>query len=156
MSNKSTRVAVLSRLQVWFWSSAAGLFVGGFAIFLQWLIYEDWLHEAGPLEIAGSVLAGMLMFFLVYRTLHAARKRKQEMIQRLEGIRWMNDRIRNSLQAIECVTFAAAPQATDDVRNAVDVIEGILDDFLVTRHPQTMAGEGQPQGAGAMSNPQFR
>ena len=78
------------------------------------------------------------------------------MIQRLEAIRWMNDRIRNSLQTIECITYAAAPQATDDVRNAVDVIEGILNDFLVDRHPHSAARERQSQSARATSHPQFR
>lgn len=156
MSYDSTRVAVLSRTQIWLQSFAAGLFAAGFAIFLQWLIYDDWLHEAGPVEIAGSVLAGILMFLLVLRTLHWARQRKKEMIQRLEAIRWMNDRIRNSLQTIECVTYAAAPHATDDVRNAVDVIEGILNDFLADRHPHSAARERQSQGAQATSHPQFR
>ncbi len=156
MSNTSPRVSALSRTQIWLWSLAAAIIAAGFAIFLQWLIYDDWLHEAGPIEIAGSVLAGLLMFLLVFRTLHGARQRKREMIQRLEAIRWMNDRIRNSLQTIECVTFAAAPHSTDDVRNAVDVIEGILNDFLVDRHPHSEARGRQSQGAVAASDAQLR
>lgn len=156
MSDKSTRVAMLSRMQIWLASWAAGLFAAGFAIFVQWLIYDDWLHEAGPLEIAGSVLAGLLMFLLVFRTLHASRQRKKEMIERLEEIRWMNDRIRNSLQTIECITYAAAPQATDDVRNAVDVIEGILNGFLVDRQPQGATRDRHAQGPSAMSDAQLR
>ena len=78
------------------------------------------------------------------------------MIQRLEAIRWMNDRIRNPLQTIECVTYAAAPHATDDVRIAVDVIEGILNDSIVNRHPHIAARERQSQRAHANSHPQFR
>lgn len=156
MSDKSTPVAMLSRTQIWLMSLAAGLLAAGFAIFLQWLIYDDWLHEAGPVEIAGSVLAGLLMILLVFRTLHASRQRKKEMIERLEEIRWMNDRIRNSLQTIECITYAAAPQATDDVRNAVDVIEGILNNFLVDRQPQSATRDRHAQGAGAMQDAQFR
>ncbi len=155
MSNNSTRVAVLSRTQIWLQSFVAGLLAAGLAIFLQWLIYDDWLHEAGPVEIAGSVLAGILMFLLVLRTLHAARQRKKEMVQRLEAIRWMNDRIRNSLQTIECITYAAAPHVTDDVRNAVDAIEGILSDFLVDRHPYSGVREPQSHSAHATSQ-QFR
>ena len=42
----------------------------------------------------------------------------------------MNDRIRNSLQAIECVTYAADPQATESVRAAVDTIESVLQEVL--------------------------
>ena len=62
MSNDSTRVAVLSRTLIWLQSIGASLFAAGFAIFVQWLIDDDWLHKAGPVEIAGSVLAGILMF----------------------------------------------------------------------------------------------
>jgi hypothetical protein len=155
MSNPSARVSALSRTHIWLWSIAGGLFATALAIFLQWLIYDDWLHEAGPVEVAGSALAGVLMFLLVFRTLHGARQKKREMIQRLEAIRWMNDRIRNSLQTIECVTFAAAPHATDDVRNAVDVIEGILNDFLVDRHPGGEVRDLHSHEAQATSNPQF-
>jgi hypothetical protein len=107
-------------------------------------------------EIAGSVLAGLLMILLVFRTLHSSRQRNKEMIERLEEIRWMNDRIRNSLQTIECITYAAAPQATEDVRNAVDVIEGILNGFLVDRQPQGATRDRQAQSAGAMQDAQFR
>lgn len=154
MSYKNARVALLSYAQIWIRSGLAGLAALGFAVSLQWLIYDDWLHEAGPVEIAGCVLTGVLMFLLVFRTLRATLERNKEMIRRLEAIRWMNDRIRNSLQTIECVTYAAAPQATDDVRDAVDVIEGILNDF-VERHPQ-QAGAEALGDAQARSDPQFR
>lgn len=47
----------------------------------------------------------------------------------------MNDRIRNSLQAIECLTYAANPEATEPVRSAVNVIEGVLEEVLAEHHP---------------------
>ena len=43
----------------------------------------------------------------------------------------MNDRIRNSLQAIECVVYATNRHVTDPVRDAVDAIESVLHDVLV-------------------------
>jgi hypothetical protein len=108
----------------------------GFAICLQWCIYFKWMHDPGPLEITGSVIAGALMFVLVFRTLDSSRQRKIEIIHRLKTIRWMNDRIRNSLQEIECLTYAAAPHAAEDVRNSVDTIETVLADFLSHRNSQ--------------------
>ena len=83
----------------------------------------------------GSVLAGILMFVSAYRGQSAIRDRKVELLRRFETIARMNDRIRNALQAIECATYATNPQATDAVRNAVDVIEGVLEEVLVDVHP---------------------
>lgn len=107
-----TEFAVPSGGAILFRSLIAGIIVLALALSIQWLIYFDWMHEPGPLEVAGSVLAGVLMFVLVFRSQYSVRHRKIELIARLEAIRWMNDRIRNSLQTIECVTYAAAPNAT--------------------------------------------
>ncbi len=57
------------------------------------------------------------------------------MLRRFERIAEMNDRIRNALQVIECVTYASNPQATAPVRDAVDVIEGVLHEVLIETHP---------------------
>jgi hypothetical protein len=126
----------------------AGIGMLGFTTSMQWFIYFRWMHEPGTLEIAGSVMAGALMFALVFRSLHGTRQRQMELIGRLRTIRWMNDRIRNSLQTIECVTYAAAPHATDEVRLAVDSIESILGDYLADGHaPQrTEHAEETPHG----------
>jgi len=126
----ASRVVTWSVVSIWTWSLLAGLSALGLALSAQWLIYDDLLHVRGPLEIAGCVLTGFLMFLLVLRSRQAARRRELEIVERLTSIRWMNDRIRNSLQAIECVTYAVAPHATDDVRCAVDAIEKVLSDFL--------------------------
>lgn len=114
--------------------------VFGAAIFMQWLIYDDWLHDQGPLRIVGSLLAGGLTFAAAVRWQFAIRWRKVEMLRRFESIKWMNDRIRNSLQAIECVTYAADPQATESVRSAVDAIEEVLNEVLTESHPAPAAG----------------
>ncbi|HWC20091.1 MAG TPA: hypothetical protein VG498_23960 [Terriglobales bacterium] len=42
----------------------------------------------------------------------------------------MNDRIRNALQAIECITYAADPSAAKSLREAVEVIDGVLREFV--------------------------
>lgn len=111
----------------------AGVFLA--AILIQWLIYVDWMHRHGPLRVVGSVVAGMLAAYLVSRLLLLRRRRKLEMIRRFETIARMNDRIRNSLQAIECVSYAADPAATRPVRDAVNAIEAVLEEVLVEWHP---------------------
>ncbi len=105
------------------------------AILLQWLIYNDWLHSTAPLRFSGSVLAGALTFAFVVRWESAARERRIEMLRRFEKIAEMNDRIRNALQVIECVTYASNPEATAPVRDAVDIIEGVLHEVLIETHP---------------------
>jgi hypothetical protein len=129
-------IPLLSKRTIVFRALLAGVGVLALAISLQWYIYFNWMHEPGTVEIAGSLIAGALMFVLVFRTLNSARQRKIEIIERLKAIGWMVDRIRNSLQAIECLTYAAAPSAADDVRDSVDVIEVILGDLLSERNPE--------------------
>jgi hypothetical protein len=123
-------LSVSSDASVWFYSISAGVFIFGASILLQWAIYDDWLHEPGPLRMTGSLLAAVCLGALVLRSQWNKREKNRAMLERLETIRWMNDRIRNSLQAIECVTYSGAPEATVQVKNAVDVVECILDDFL--------------------------
>jgi hypothetical protein len=121
-----------SDTSIWFISIVSGAMALGGAISIQWLVYDDWLHDAGPLRLAGSVLAGLFLGALVFRSRRHAREKRRRMVEHLHAIRWTNDRIRNSLQAIECVTFAAAPQIAEDVKNSVDSIEHILNDLLVS------------------------
>jgi hypothetical protein len=70
------------------------------------------------------------------------------MLERLETIRWMNDRIRNSLQAIECLTYSGSgdPEATEHVKKAVDAIENILEDFLAGHDSQNALRTNSSQG----------
>jgi hypothetical protein len=124
------RRQIVSEITIWLVSLLSGLSVFAFAILAQWLIYDDWLHDRGPLRIVGSFLAGALMFASVLRWQYIVRHRKLEMLRRFETIQWMTDRIRNALQAIECITYAASPDATESVRSAVEVIEGVLHEVL--------------------------
>jgi len=126
---------IVSDFTIWLVSILAGIFVFAVAIFIQWLIYNDWLHDHGPVRVVGSSLAGALTFIGTWRWQMIVRRRKLEMLHRLETIKWMTDRIRNSLQAIECITYAASPEATEPVRDAVDVIERVLNDVLAENHP---------------------
>jgi uncharacterized membrane protein len=126
---------IASEITIWLLSALCAVVVFGVAIFIQWLIYNDWLHDKGPVRIVGSLLAGGLTFAVAVRWQFAIRWRKVEILRRFEYIKWMTDRIRNSLQAIECITYAADPGLTESVRNAVDAIEEVLYGVLADSHP---------------------
>jgi Flp pilus assembly protein TadB len=129
---------IASDFKIWLISFLAGFCVLALAILFQWLIYDDWLHDSGPLRVVGSFIAGIIMFASAWRWQLIHRRRKLEMLQRFETIKWMTDRIRNSLQAIECITFAASPEATEPVREAVNAIEAVLHEVLAEHHPATL------------------
>lgn len=131
-----------STLAICLVSLASALSVLGFAIFLQWLIYDDWMHVHAPMRWVGSLLAAGLGFFAVLRWQLGLRRRRLEMLRRFETIRWMNDRIRNSLQKIELLAYANSP-ATEAVSEAVDVIEDVLHEVLTEAYPD--AGQDRPQ-----------
>jgi hypothetical protein len=120
----------------------SGLGFFSIAILLQWLIYDDWLHDNGPLRLVGSVLTMVLTAVFVFRLQEAKRREKIAVLKQLETIKWMNDRIRNSLQAIECVVFANHQHVTNPVRDAVDAIEGVLEEMLSETHLNLSPGEG--------------
>ena len=115
-------------------SIVSGLIVFSVAVLLQWFIYDDWMQRNGPLRLVGSALASGWTFAFVYHWQFGLRERKLEMLRRFERIKWMNDRIRNSLQAIELVVYATNPHVTDPVKNAVDTIENVLQEVLVETH----------------------
>lgn len=132
---------------IWLIAFLSGLAVFAIAIFLQWLIYDDWMHRNGSLRFVGSVLAFVLTSVFVFRWRSSVRQRKLEILRRFERIRWMNDRIRNSLQAIECLIYSSNPHATDPARSAVDAIEAVLQEvFVESRHglPITLAPTPDP------------
>ena len=114
-----------------FSSIVSGLAIFLLAVVLQWFIYDDWMHGNGPLRVVGSALASLLTFVFAYHWQLGQREKKIENLRRFERIRWMNDRIRNSLQAIECVVYATNRHVTDPVRDAVDTIESVLHEVLV-------------------------
>jgi hypothetical protein len=121
---------IASKPTIWLISLIAGGAVSAITLLLQWLVYDDWMHWGGRLRIVGSTLAGVLTIVLSSHWQSARRKQRIEMLQRFETIAWMNDRIRNALQTIQCVDYAANSQATDSVRNAVGIIDGVLSEVL--------------------------
>jgi hypothetical protein len=62
-------------------------------------------------------------------------RRKSEMLRRFETIARMNDSIRNALQAIQFVDYAANSGATESVQNAVRTIDSVLKEVLSEAHP---------------------
>ena len=116
-------------------SLLAGCMVFAATLLLQWLVYDDWMHWKGPLRIVGSTLAGVLTFVLSSQWQFVRRRQKIEILRRFEIIAWMNDRIRNALQVIQCVDYAANSRATDSVRNSVEVIDSVLREVLSETHP---------------------
>ena len=121
-------------LAIWLVSLASGGCVLGIAIFLQWLIYNDWMHDHAPLRWVGSLIAAGADHFVVMRWQFALHRRRTDMLRRFETIRWMNDRIRNALQTIELLAFANS-HATEAVSAAVDAIEDVLCEVLAETHP---------------------
>ena len=108
------------------------------SLLVQWLVYDDWLHQTGPLRVVGTCIAALVTFVFALRWQIAVRERQLEMVRRLEMILRMNDRIRNALQAIECLTYVAQPEATDSVRQSVNVIDSVLREVLAE------SGQSQP------------
>jgi len=109
--------------------------VGAIVLLSQWLVYDDWLHRNGPLRIIGTVVSALLTFLFVHHWQSLERERQIDTVERFEKIAFMNDRIRNSLQAIECVTFVAQPQATEAVQDAVNAIDRVLGEVLAEMGP---------------------
>jgi hypothetical protein len=132
---QSTR-PIWSRAKIVLVSAGAAVAVLTASLLTQWLIYDDWLHRTGPLRIVGTCIATAVTFVFALRWQLAIRERQLEMVRRMEMILQMNDRIRNALQAIECLTYVAQAEATDSVRQAVDVIDSVLREVL--------ADSGQP------------
>ncbi|HEY7405021.1 MAG TPA: hypothetical protein VIB39_15960 [Candidatus Angelobacter sp.] len=121
---------ITSRVRIVFISLFASFLVLGVALIIQWLVYDDWLRQTGPLRIAGTTIAALITFGFVLRWQYAVREQQREMIRRFELISHMNDRIRNALQAIECMTYVAHPEATEAVKREVNAIDSVLRDVL--------------------------
>jgi hypothetical protein len=121
---------IWSRATIVLVSAGAAVAVLTASLLMQWLIYDDWLHRTGPLRIVGTCIATVVTFVFALRWQLAIRERQLEMVRRMEMILRMNDRIRNALQAIECLTYVAQPEATESVRQSVDVIDSVLREVL--------------------------
>jgi hypothetical protein len=121
---------IASRAKIILRSTVVAFSVLAGSLLVQWLIYDDWLHRTGPLRIVGTCIATLVTFVFAMRWQTAIRERQLEMVRRMEMILRMNDRIRNALQAIECLTYVAQPEATESVRQSVNVIDSVLREVL--------------------------
>jgi predicted type IV restriction endonuclease len=97
---------------------------------LQWIVYDDWLHETGPLRVIGSILASVVTFAFVLNWFRTERQRQIEAQRRFRIIAEMNDRIRNKVQLIACVRYAFDEKLTDDIRHAVEAIDAALNGVI--------------------------
>jgi hypothetical protein len=124
------RVTPISRLRIFLISLVGSFLVLVVSLVIQWLVYDDWLHRTGSLRIVGTSIAAILTLLFMLRWQYSIREQQREMIRRFELISHMNDRIRNALQAIECVTYISYPEATETVRREVNGIDEVLRDVL--------------------------
>jgi len=125
-------------------SLISALTVFSVAVLLQWFIYDNWMHRNGQLRLVGSALASAWTFAFVYHRQLGLREKKIEMLRRFERIKWMNDRIRNSLQAIELVMYASNPNLTNSVKEVVDTIESVLHEVFVETNADSRTTVNRP------------
>jgi hypothetical protein len=145
---------VASKGKIVLFSVLAAIPVLAASLLVQWLVYDDWLHRTGPLRIVGTCIAALVTFIFALRWQSAVRERQLEMVRRLEMILSMNDRIRNALQAIECLTYVAQPEATESVRQSVNVIDSVLREVLAeSGHAQETV---QPKAAVPLVDPHIQ
>lgn len=122
--------SIPSRMRIFLISLFASFLVLVVSLVIQWLVYDDWLRHTGPLRIVGTAIAAVITLAFMLRWQYSIREQQRNMIRRFELISHMNDRIRNALQAIECVTYVAQPEATAVVRQEVNAIDKVLRDVL--------------------------
>ena len=121
---------ISSRTRIFTISLLASFFVLVVSLMIQWLVYDDWLRETGPLRIVGTGIAAVLTLVFMLRWQYRVREQHREMVRRFELISHMNDRIRNALQAIECVAYVSHPDETGTVRQEVEAIDKVLREVL--------------------------
>lgn len=125
-----TKSPIQSRLRIFSISLVASFLVLGVSLVIQWLVYDDWLRRTGPLRVVGTSIAAIVTLLFMLRWQFSIREQQRAMIRRFELISHMNDRIRNALQAIACVTYVSQPEATETVRKEVNAIDGVLREVL--------------------------
>jgi len=119
-SNSKRRLRPYLRIIIFAFVTSLFVFIA--ALVLQWIVYDDWLHQRG-LRILGTSIAAIIAFFFVLRWQLEEVAKQQAMLRRFARIHEMNDKIRNALQIIECTTYVSQPDATAHIHEAVNAID---------------------------------
>lgn len=133
--NRRTNQASLKGWKLILYAFLASSFVLFVSLAIQWFVYDDWLRRTGPFHLVGTTIAALVTFIFALRWQNAVNERERELVRHFEMILQMNDRIRNALQAIECVTYLCDPKATDSVRQSVNNIDAVLREVLADTNP---------------------
>ena len=120
----------MSKLHTVAYAVAASSSVLVVSVVLQWVIYDDWLHETGPLRLIGSTLAALVTFIFLLRWFQMARQRTLDAQRRFATIAQANDKIRNKLQALVGLKYLSNDGVADSMREAVDAIDAALDGIV--------------------------
>ncbi len=127
---------VVLTIRILGYSLLISLVVFTVALALQWVIYDDWLHGTGPLRLVGTILASGIAFGFTLHWCLQMRKRALEASRRFQVIAEMNDKIRNALQKIECLSYAGANESTEGIHEAIEIIDvalrGMIDESVTT------------------------
>ena len=122
------------------------------ALMMQRFIYQDWLHDTGPLRIIGTTIAAIVTFWFVLHWQIGVRQRQLETLRRFEVIAEMNDRIRNKLQSIECLIYASDESLTKSVRDAVESIDAVLQGIVTQSRATVVEKDSRKHAATAGSD----
>lgn len=88
---------IASPKRIWILSLLAGGVVCTTALVFQWAVSDDWMHWTGLLGIAGSILAGVIASTFVAHRQSVLRRKRIELLRRIESLPQMYDRLRNAL-----------------------------------------------------------
>lgn len=121
------KVKLRSRLRIWISAVLISIVVFGFALAIQWTIYDRYLHEAGIRVVGSGIAAGVSIVLVVSLGILERNQRVRE-IRRLETIALLNHHIRNALQAI--ISSSGATNSTETIRTSVERIEWALGEVL--------------------------
>lgn len=112
------------------WATPLWSVLTGFGFFFLGSLSDVWLQRhAASLAVAilDDALVGIAVGLLV---LLYERRRKRDMIRKLEVIRMMNHHVRNSLQVIAFAASVPQQEDANKIRDAVERIEWALREVL--------------------------
>ncbi len=138
------RVPLSSTAGMIAYSLACSFFVLIVALLLQVLVYDDWLHDTGPIRVIGTTVASLVTFGFVLHWQKGLRRQQEEAYRRFAVIAEANDRIRNQLQAIEFLLYRAEQASTKELAAAVDLIDDALHGLIAEARPSPKSSCKEP------------